>query len=357
MGLFSKKSFVGLDLGSHSLKAVQVDRAGTIWRVAKTGFAPTPKDCIRGGVVTDPETLGEAIKQLLRDAGISATTAHIAAAGAAVFVRVVPFPKMPEAVLRKSIRYEATRYLPGSTEDSYIELQILGPISDTQMNVLMVAAPRDNVESRIRACQLAGLEVDSVDIEMFSAYRSLLETDPEFEGAGKTLALVDVGSTSTTVSVVEDGLFAMTRSVPSGGQAFTDELTRKFSLSAVDAESGKSQLDARDLLSETGPEAAPPLQALQPLFEELIREVKRSMNYYQTQQDGGDIKQIDRVVLFGGGAKLAGLPEYFESRLGMPVEAMGIYSNPRILPPTSGCETGYDLAVATGLALRATGKG
>src|SRR6185312_6895249 len=123
MGLFTKKSFVGIDLGSHRVKAVQLERAGGGYKVSKAVSVPTPVDSIREGVVTDPEAIATTLKDLMRENGIVATEAHIAAAGAAVFVRVVPFPKMPESVLRKSIKYEASRYVPGSVDDSYIEFE------------------------------------------------------------------------------------------------------------------------------------------------------------------------------------------------------------------------------------------
>ena len=177
MGLFTKRTYVGVDLGTHALKAVQVEKSGNMWRISHAAVAPTPADCIRDGVVTDSETLGAALKQMLRNAGITATDAHIAAAGGSVFVRVVQFPKMPEAVLRKSIKYEASRYVPGSIEDSFIEFEIIGPVNENQMNVMIVAAPREIVDSRVRACEAAGLEVESVDIEVFAAYRALVETD------------------------------------------------------------------------------------------------------------------------------------------------------------------------------------
>ncbi|PMU85967.1 type IV pilus biogenesis protein PilM, partial [Pseudomonas sp. GP01-A4] len=84
----------------------------------------------------------------LKEHGIHATSAHIAAAGGSVFIRPIIFPKMSESTLRKSIRFEAGRYVPGSVDDSFIEFDILGPVDETRMNVLIVAAPKDIVQSR-----------------------------------------------------------------------------------------------------------------------------------------------------------------------------------------------------------------
>lgn len=357
MGLFTKKSYVGIDLGTHAIKAVQVEKSGNMWRISHAAVAPTPADCIRDGVVTDQDSLSSALKQMLKNGGISATSAHIAAAGAAVFVRVVPFPKMPEAVLRKSIKYEASRYVPGSVDDSYIEFEIVGPINETQMNVLIVAAPKDIVESRIRACEAAGLEVESVDIEVFASYRSLIETSPNYDIADSTIALVDIGSSSTSVSVINKGVFSMNRSIPNGGRVLTEELKKRFNLGDEDAEEGKAQLDVRGFLPSTGIEETPPLKVIQPQLEDMVREIRRSMNYFQSQTaESGDARMVDKIVLTGGGSKLGGLAEYLEQRLSLPVEAPGVFANSRILPPTADFGSGDELAVASGLALRTYGK-
>lgn len=357
MGLFSKKSYVGIDLGTHALKAVQVDRSGSLWRVTHTASAPTPPDTIRDGVVADIPRLSEAIRQLLKNGGITATSAHIAAAGGSVFVRPVLFPKMPEAALRKSIKFEAGRYVPGSVEDSYIEFEILGPVNENQMNVLIVAAPKDIVESRIQACVGAGLEVESVDIEVFAAYRSLLETSTDFVPGESTVALVDIGASSTSVSVINKGVFAITRSFPTGGQALSDELKRKFNLNDDDAELGKAQLDVKLLLNPDSVQDNPPLKVISTQLEDMVREIRRSLNYFQSQQnDGGEARQIDKVYLTGGGANMEGLADFLSNRLNVEVEARGIFANPRILPPDPTFGAGREIAVASGLALRSYGK-
>ncbi len=355
MALFSKRSFVGLDLGHYSLKAVQLEKTPGGWRVTKSATAPTPPDALKDGVVIDPQTMGNAIKAMLRDAGITATTATIAAAGGSLFVRPVPFPKMSEAALRKSIKFEASRYVPGSVEDSFVEFEIMGPINETQMNVLIVAAPKDIVDSRVQACEAAGLEVDIVDVEMFAAYRSLVEAYQD-EGSLSTMAIVDIGASTTNMSVVDHGVFAMNRSIPNGGKALTDALKSYFKLSDEDAEHGKAQLDVSELLDEV-PKENPPLRVLQPHLDDLVREVRRSLNYFQSQQtEGSDPRAVERLVLAGGGAKLPGIARYIEHKLGLPVQCAGVFENPRILHGSTKDDSGLELAVASGLAMRGLAK-
>lgn len=360
MGLipFKKQTFVGIDIGHHAIKAVQVDRSGGMFKISRIGWVRTPDESVKEGVVIDPTSVGMAIKQLLRESHISATAACIAVAGGSVVVRTVRIPKMPEATLRKSIKYEAGRYVPSSVEDSYIEFEIVGDADENQMDVLIVAAPKDIVESRIKACEAAGLDVEIVDVEAFAAYRALLESDPNNAYQGKTVAIVDIGGSTTSMSVITDGAFSMARSLSQGGKTWTDALKNYFRLSEEDAESGKAQLDLSELTSDEQPRENPPLRVVQPLIDDLIREVRRSLNYFQSQaQEGGGGKAVDTVVLSGGAAKLPGLANYFAHKLGIPTVSLGALDNAKFSfagPGEAG--HGLDLAVASGLAMRPAGR-
>ncbi len=356
MGMFTKKSFIGIDLGHHTIKAVALERTPSGWRVARYASTRTPMDAVKDGVITDMPSVVSALRGLLKDNGLNSGGAMIAVAGGSVVVRQVRMPKMAEATLRKSIKFEASRYVPSSVEDSYIEFEIIGPVDDQQMDVLMVAAPKDVVESRLQACEEAGLEVEAVDIEAFAMYRALVEADLDQEYSDKTIALVDVGSATTNVSVVSHGVFSMTRSIPQGADTLTQALKSYFKLSDEDAESGKAQLDLRELLEDGKPKENPPLRVLQPHVDDLVREIRRSLNYYQSQQQEGAAKQIDQILLTGGGAKLSGLAEYFGHKLSIPTDLQDVFSNPRFAHFGDVDESGLDLSVASGLAMRAHAK-
>ena len=358
MSLFSKKSFVGIDLGHYSIKAVQIERSVTGWKVTKSASIPTPSDCIKDGVVVDSMAVTAAVKQLLRESGIHATNAHIAVSGGSVVVRTVRIPKMPEATLRKSIKFEASRYVPSSVEDSYVEFEILGDADETQMDVMVVAAPKDIVESRVQACEAAGLEIESVDVQAFAMYRSLIEADKEHDWSTSTIAMVDIGASMTNVSVIQKGMFSMTRSIPNGGNVLTEALKNYFKLSDEDAEAGKAQLNVADLIDAEKPKENPPLRVLQPHLDDLIREIRRSLNYYQSQLgDTAADKQVTHVMITGGGAKLPGLAEYAEHKLGIKTVAAHVFENPRFIHADSEMECdGFDLSIASGLAMRAFAK-
>jgi type IV pilus assembly protein PilM len=354
---FGKKSYVGIDLGHHTIKLVQVERSSSGWEIQRLAVAPTPPESIKENIVIDPVAVGAVIKQLMRDYHVTATSCNIAVSGPSVVIRSVRIPKMPEATLRKSIKYEASRYVPSSVEDSYIEFEIVGEADESQMDVLMVAASKEVVESRMKACQAAGLEVESVDVEPFAVYRSIVEADHSQDWGESTVALVDVGATTTSMSVIHKGMFSMSRSIPIGGQALTDALKSYFKLSVEDAETGKAQLNMSELMHEPDKDN-PPLRVVQPHVDDLVRELRRSLNYYQSQQtDHADAKHIHTILVSGGGAKMAGLAEYIAHKLGTPAKAVGVLDNPRFnLSGLTDTDRGLDIAVASGLAMRTYGK-
>lgn len=349
-----KKNLVGLDIGHHSIKVVELERTAAGWRVLHAESEPTPADAIRDGVVVNAEDVSDAIRHLLRKAKVSPTSVNIAVAGAAVVVRMVRIPKMPEATLRKSIKYEASRYVPSSVDDSYIEFEIVGTGDDGQMDVLIVAAPREIVSSRVTACEGAGLDVEVVDIEAFAAYRTVVESDPAGSWRNRSIALVDIGASSTNVSVVSSGVFTMTRTIPQGGNTLTEALQSYFNLDREDAEVGKAQLDLRDLIDDSKPVENPPLRVIQPQVDDLVREIRRSLNYYQSQQgESKESKPVEVILLSGGGSKLPGLAEYIGHKLGLDVVSTGVLQYPTIASPGLHiADGGLELSVASGLAMR-----
>ncbi len=354
---FKKPACVGVDIGHKYIKIVAIDRSGPVWKIQRTLQIPTPSESMKDGVVTDPEVVGIAIKTALREHRITASQAVVGVSGASVIVRTLTVAKMTPAMLRKSIKYEAGRYVPSSIEDSYIEFEILGETPEGEMEVLIVAAPREVVESKVKAVEAADLEVDVVDVEAFAMFRSLVESDESSILHQMTVALVDIGSTSTTVSVVAQGAFVMTRTIVLAGQVLTDALKNYFQLTDEQAETGKSQLNLTPLATEAIIENQP-LRVIQPHIDDLSREIRRSLGYFQSQQNETQkANPVTHVVLTGGGAKLPGLGTYLGSKLGVEVLTAGVFDNPKFInSSTEELGAGLEWSVATGLAMRSFAK-
>jgi len=355
MKLFPQRSNVGVDLGSHRIKVAQIESEAGGGKVVRSASVPTPPDSIRDGLVVDAKAVAEALSEALKLGRITATHGIVAAAGSSVFIRAVPFPKQTESVLRKSIKIEAARFIPGSPAESFIEFEILGNLDDGRMSVLVVAASKEVVESRIAVCEAAGLSVEVVDLETFAMYRSLIEAAGSQPGEDGAIAMIDIGCGTTILSVIHQGSFVVNRAVPHGGRLLTDALKSYFKLEEADAEDGKSQLDVRELL-DTAPKENPPLRIVQPHVDDLVREVRRSLNYFESQQSEtpDQVQRVSRIILAGGGAKLSGLAQYMQEKLGVPVDCEGIYACGQFRSLGDAGDSGLDLAVAAGLAIHGT---
>ena len=346
--VFGKEKIVGVDIGSRFMKAVSAEAGRTpgSWRIVKAAVAPTPHDAVRDGIVVDQAGVAAAIRAMLSGASIDANAVVCAISGTSVIVRHIKLPKMTGSVLRRSVRFEAAKHI-SSVEDSMIEFEITGPVpgEDDKMSVMLVAAPNDMVESRLSALALAGLEPVAVDMEAFALQRALVDLSPTRPGEGTTLALLDIGATTTDVNIIANGLFALTRNVPIAGDSFTQALkAARPGAGWEEVERLKTEVDMAALLQaeSADSEAAALARTLQPAIDELLREVRRSTNYYQSQLadpansilPAGATSQtsgpVGKIVVTGGSAKMRGLEAYMSARLGVPVEIWNPFQNPSL---------------------------
>jgi type IV pilus assembly protein PilM len=275
-------------------------------------------------------------------------------------VRQVQMPTMPEAVLRKSIRYEAGKFIASSVEDSALAFEILGPVEDDPglMHVMLVAAPREMVESRVDALERSGLEAAVIDLEAFALMRSLVECNWNRYSDGAMRALVDIGAGHTEVTIVLGARFQLTRSLPIAGDTFTDALKNQLRVDAAEAEKRKMELDLSVLIhGSDDPAALEGPRAVQNVLDELLREVRRSINYYQSQLPEGTPHQpLAEIVLGGGSSLMGGLADYVTARLGVEVRVGNAFENPAIEAPAESAawlaEQAPRLGTALGLAVK-----
>lgn len=362
--LFGKETLIGLDIGSAYLKAVQVDVLRRGFRVVRAVQQKTPEGSVRDGIVVDKDAVGAALRQMLRAGSISATGAVVAVSGPTVTVRQIKLPRMPEAALRKSIRYEASKYITANIEDSMVEFEILssstsvGAAESDQMNVMLVAAPREMVESRIAAVESAGLEAVAVDIEAFALQRCLFDCNVHHFNDGNLRALVDMGASHTEVTILNGIDFALTRSIAIAGDTFNNVFKNQGRYDAAEAELRKVHTNLAALLDPNAdPDELEDARTLQPMMDELLREVRRSIHFYQSQLPEDMEKGVlAEIILSGGTAQLPGLPEYMTARLGTEVRLGNPFENAFFESPAEARAFLHDqhprLGIALGLAIK-----
>ena len=373
--IFGKETVAGVDIGSRLLKVVQAEpgRGPGSWKITRAAVGATPPESVRDGVIVNREAVAKALRDLLQLANIDANGAVAAISGTSVIVRHVKMPRMAENVLRKSVRFEAGKYITSSVEDSTIEFEITGPVpgEPDKMGVMLVAAPNEMVESRVLTLAEAGLEPVAIDIEAFALQRALLDLSATRPGDGITIALLDIGAVTTDVNIITDGHFALTRNISIAGDNFTGALKAVSPRQDwADLEMLKAELDMSVLLAaDADAEKVTLARAVQPVIDELLREVRRSTNFYQSQlsdpansnlpagvtaETGGGA--VSKIIITGGSAKLRGLEAYMSVRLGATVEVWNVFDNPALdttaFAPSFLAENATLLTTGVGLALK-----
>jgi type IV pilus assembly protein PilM len=325
------ESLLAIDFGASCIKLC----AGTIQertlQVERLTEAPLPPDAIREGAILDPETVYKALRAALSHASVKTKRVYLSVGGSQTTARPIRLPRMTPQTLQKSIQFEATRYLPSAAEEHLIGFHILPSGNEEQMEVLLVAAPRSTTDPLMEVVERAGLEPQLLELQPFGALRTVQAL------YGATLpfayALVDLGSEHTQITVARNATLVLTRFIPIASGTLSAALKGYFHYTDEEAEQVKRSLNLTDLLQAGQPQENPPLRLVQPILDELIREIRRSLNYYQSQyQMQGGRGHIERLYLYGGGAQMQGMSAYFEHKLGIPAQLVEPFSGDVIVP-------------------------
>lgn len=360
MALFGSKSFVGLDIGSHAIKVVELIPAGGRYRVLHVGSGDMPPGAVKEGVVVEPQAVASSIRQVLSSVGIRAGRVVSAVGGQAVIVRELKLPPMPEEELKQAARFEAERYIPYGVREVNMDFDVIGEtMEDNQRKVvvLLVAARREIVDKHVQALEAAGLEPFVLDVESFAVMRAL---DPQAraDGEGTATVFVDLGGETTDIVITEAGQMRLTRNVNIGGDSLTKAVATRLDLEFTSAAQLKEEKGAVLLEGEPMPDDRTVLalhDAMLPILGDLATEIRRSLDYFQTRWRES---RVGRVVLSGGTARLANLSRFLSLELGVET----IVGDPfvqcevpeRVLPAALRQQLAPAMATAVGLAMRGT---
>lgn len=347
--LFSKKHVVGLDIGSSSLKLVEISDTSKGYALDKFYQIPLDRGVIVDGALNEPDTLSQNIKELFKLSNCKTKNVVASLSGHSVVVKKVNFSNMGENELRELISDEAEKYLPfDDTKEINFDFQILGEsdINPNLMEVVLVAAEKKIVDSYSNAIQKAGLKVIIMDLDSF-ALETMYEENYDFE-EGDTVVLVNMGASMTNINVVKNGVSMFTRDFPMGGNSITEAMRGKMGVTFEEAETAKLE-QGKINEAEGGDTKEDLLNYADPLF----LEIERSVDYFgSTYRD----ESIKKMIISGGCAKIPGLTTALSQRLNIETVAVNPFKN--ISYDTKTFDHTYieDIspiaAVGVGLALR-----
>jgi type IV pilus assembly protein PilM len=314
--LFGKKTqpLLGLDITTSSVKLIELSQSGKRFRVESYSAEPTPPSSVSEKAIVDAKAVGEAIRRAVKRAGAKATDVAVAISGDAAITKVIQMPSsLSERDLEGQVEIQADQYIPFPMEEVSFDYEIVGPNDKDPelMDVLLVATRTDNVEQREAAVNAAGLATHVVDVEAFALENAcaLLSHQIPEGGMGQSVAVVDIGASSTTFSVLQDLKVIYTRDFNFGGQQLTEEIMRTYGLSMEDAGRAKKQ---GGLPSNYQPEV------LEPFIDDMTQQVSRSLQFYLAS--GGGREQPDMILVCGGCANIPGIADVISSRVGIPTE-------------------------------------
>jgi len=330
-----KKNRIGLDIGTSAVKIVEM--SGTYEKpvLAALGLKSAPGSSKSG--------LADLIKAAAGEAKVSTNQANISVSGPSLIVRFISMPKMKAEDLKNAIRFEAEKFIPFDISECVVDFQILAKTdTENRLNILLVAARREQILERVRSVEQAGFSVGAVDVDGFAISNSFLRNFQSLD-PNKTVALLNIGASYTNLSILSGGMIHFARDVAIGSNDFNETIARIFNVTHDAAEG---------LKVSPGGKSGALAEAAKQVAGSLLDDVKLSFSYHENQSG----HSIEEVYLTGGGAALAGLDDVFADAFGAkPVHwdplaflekpARGI--DPALLSASKG-----SFAVAAGLALR-----
>jgi type IV pilus assembly protein PilM len=352
-GLFGKRKssiVLGLDISSAAVKLLELSYSGDRYRVESYGATSLPHDAVAEKGVYDVAGVSRAIRTVVEQSRTKIKNAAAAVAGSSVITKLIDMPEgLSEDDMEMQLTLEADQYIPYPLEEVAIDFEIQGasPERDNQVEVLLAACRRETIDSRVEAIESSGLIPKIVDIEAYAMERAFsVLRGPLDLNEGSTVAIVDIGATMTTLSVLSDGLTIYTREQVFGGKQLTDEIMRRYGLPLEEAGLAKKRGGLPD---DYEPEV------LEPFKEAMVQQIARSLQFFFSSSQYNDVSHI---VLAGGVASMRGLSTLVQDKLGTPTSVANPFAQMSISPRVNAVALENDasaMMIACGLALRSFG--
>jgi type IV pilus assembly protein PilM len=343
-----KATILGLDISTTAVKLLELSKSGDRYRVESYAVEPLPPNSVIEKNISDVEGVGEAIRRAVKRSGTRSKFAAAAVAGSAVITKVISMPaSLSDDEMESQIQLEADQYIPYPLEEVNLDFEVIGPSEDDpeRVDVLLAASRSENVEVRVDALEIAGLTATVIDVEAYAmenAFSLIKEQMPD-HGLDKTIAVVDIGATMTTLNVLHDLKTIYTREQVFGGKQLTEEIQRRYGLSYEEAGMAKRQGGLPDNYVP---------EVLEPFKEAMAQQVSRSLQFFFSSSQ---YNSVDHIVLAGGSSSIPGVDELIEQNQGVPTTVANPFSNMIISPKIKARVLSNDapaLMIACGLALR-----
>jgi type IV pilus assembly protein PilM len=343
------KSIVGVDIGADTLRAVEISGATSARpTLVRFGEIRLPQGSVSRGEVLEPQTVANVLKTLWSQAGFKSKQVVLGMGNQRVLARDLTVAKASKARIKESLPFQVQDMLPVPVADALLDFY---PVSEgigehgPVINGLLIAAVKDAVLGNVRASKLAGLTTIGVDLIPFAVTRLLLNRS----AVAETVALIDIGASTTSVVLVSSGVPQFVRIIPSGGDDVTKALAARLEIPTELAEGAKRTLGL--VSASTVEEDRMASDVIFETVNELLGSLRNTVSYYANTRPQ---ETVSRIVLTGGGARLFGLPEALAEVTRLPVieaDPFGTVSFGRSVAQDELRRNASSYTVALGLAL------
>lgn len=342
-----KKSLVGLDIGSSSIKAVELQGRRGQLSLVSLGCGNLQSDSIVDGQIMELNDVSNAISNIFTAQNIRTDRVAASVSGHSVIIKNIVVPQMSQEELQESIDWHAEEHIPFDIADVSLDYQVVGSTPDS-LQVLMAACKRDRVDNLKNAIQLAGKQPAVIDVDVFAlqnCYEINYEPTPD-----QTVALLNIGASTMNINIVQGIKSVFSRDVSLGGNQYTASLQKELGLVFEQAEAVKRGGAMPD--GSIPRDIAPTLENVSDM---LASEIKKTFDFYRATADESQAS-VQKILLSGGSSKLQGLAEYLSNRFEIAVERFDpfrrISVDARRFDPDWMRDMVPEMAVAVGLALR-----
>jgi len=338
---------LGVDISSSSVKMLELSRSGDQYRVESYSVASLPPNAVVEKNLVEIEAVSEVLRQAHARAKTKLKTTAVAVAGSAVITKLIDMPAgLTEDAMETQIGLEADQYIPYPLDEVALDFEVQGPAPNNpdQVEVLLAACRRENVDSRVGALEGAELVGKVVDVEAYAVERAFKLVRSQFDyDDDSVVAIVDIGATMTTLSVLVGGSTVYTREQLFGGRQLTEEIQRRYGLTIDEAGLAKKQGGLPDDYEH---------DVLEPFKDAVVQQITRSLQFFFSSSQYND---VDHILLGGGVASMAGLAELVQERLGTSTSVANPLARMSVSSKVDAAALSNDapsLMIACGLAMR-----
>ena len=344
------KQCIGLDIGSSSVKAVQLRKTRNGYALQAFGVQPLVPQTIVDGTIMDQTAVVEAIRALWSRLKLRGKDVAIAIAGHSVIIKKIAVPAMKPDELAANIKTEAEHHIPFGKDDVELDYHVVNPQNSSgQTELLLVAAKREVVADYVQVVKDANLIPQVVDVAAFASqngFEANYQVDPK-----ETIVLVNVGAAISNLNIIRGGSSLFTRDVTIGGNAFTEEIQKQMNISADEAEAYKIGGSADD----AGVVPQDVVRIVDGVAEVMAGEFQRSLDFFLATTTDAN---VTRICVAGGTAKISALQRAIERRSRLPVEVVDAWRRIEVDPSLDKAYLAQHppgALIGLGLALRSAG--